>query len=151
MRDLLRAPEDAWHELPLPGTEDVYDWKPDADSERARFQVAVQASFSPRREVMKRPGDTDGARPEARVVVVGSVDAFANYLMPSNRDFVLNAFNWAASREYRVKVSRSNPEARRIDVKNEGVLSRMTWIAIFGLPLACAVLGIVTVWRRNRR
>lgn len=151
LRDLLRAGEDAWYEVPLPGTEDTYDWKPDETSERARFQVAVQVSFSPRREALKRPGDTEGARPEARVVVVGAVDAFSNYLMPSNRDFVLNAFNWAASREYRVKVSRSNPEARRIDVKSEGALSRMTWIAILGLPIACALLGIATVWRRNRR
>jgi ABC-type uncharacterized transport system involved in gliding motility auxiliary subunit len=50
-----------------------------------------------------------------------------------------------------VKVSKTNPEARRIDVKAEGNLSRMSWIAIVALPLLCAVLGIATVWRRNRR
>lgn len=151
LRDLLRAGEDSWHELPLPGTDDVYDWKPDDASTRARFQVAVQCSYSPRRKALERPGEAEGTRPEARIVVVGSTDAFMNYLMPSNRDFVLNAFNWAASREYRVKVSRSNPETRRIDLKSEGALSRITWIAIFGLPLLCTIVGVVTVWRRNRR
>ncbi|MBL8857396.1 MAG: Gldg family protein [Planctomycetes bacterium] len=151
VRDLLRSPEDSWHELPLPGTEDRFDWKPENDSERGRFLVALQASFSPRAKPPERANDDGRSRPESRIVVIGSKDSFQNYLLPSNRDFILNCFNWAGSREYRVKVSKTNPEARRIDVKSEGSLARVTWIALFGLPLISAVLGIATVWRRNRR
>jgi ABC-type uncharacterized transport system involved in gliding motility auxiliary subunit len=151
VRDLLRAPEDSWHELPNAGTEDRFDWKPAPDAERARFLVAAQSSFSPRRKPPERTTSDERSRPESRVIVVASTDVFANQFLPSNRDFVLNAFNWAGSREYRVRVAKNNPEARRIDVKAEGSLSRMSLVAIFGLPLACALLGIVTVWRRNRR
>jgi ABC-2 type transport system permease protein len=151
VRDLLRAPEDSWHELPNAGTEERFDWKPAPEAERARFLVAAQSSFSPRQKPPERAVTDERSRPESRVVVIGSTDVFVNQFLPSNRDFVLNAFNWAASREYRVKVSKTNPEARRIDVRAEGNLSRMSWIAIVALPLLCAVLGIATVWRRNRR
>ncbi len=149
--DLLRAPEDSWIETPLVGTEERFDWKPEPEAERARFRVAVQSSFSPRQKPPARPKEDERTRPESRVIVVGATDAFSNQRMQDNRDFVLNAFNWAASREYRVKVSKSSSETRRIDVKSEGTLSRMTWIAIIGLPFVCALLGIITVWRRNRR
>lgn len=151
VRDLLRAPEESWHELPLPGTDDRYDWQPESDTERGRFTIAAQVAFSPRVKPLERFTEDGRARPESRVVVIGSTDTFQNYLLPSNRDFLLNSFNWAASREYRVKVSKSNPEVSRIDMKSEGQLARVTWVAIWGLPLVCALLGIVTVWRRNRR
>ncbi|MDZ4772249.1 MAG: GldG family protein [Planctomycetota bacterium] len=149
--DLLRAPEDSWLELPTPGTEDRFDWIPTPESERARFRVAAQISFSPRIPPPPRALSDERTRPESRVVVLGSTDVFLNYRMKDNRDFVLNAFNWVASREYRVKVSKTSTETRRIDVKAEGQLSRMYWIAIGALPLVCILLGVVIVWRRNRR
>lgn len=149
--DLLRAPEDSWLELPSAGTEDVFDWIPDDTAERARFRVAVASVFSPRMKPLERTASDERSRPESRVVVTGSVDLFANHRMRNNRDFILNCFNWAASREYRVKVSKPSAETRRIDVKTEGQLARMTWIAIFTLPFVCVLLGVFTVWRRNRR
>src|SRR4029079_15243809 len=100
----LRAPEDSWHELPNAGSQDLFDWKPEPGAERARFLVAVQSSFSPRQKPPERASNDERSRPETRVIVVGSTDVFMNQFLPSNRYFVLNAFNWAGSREYRVKV-----------------------------------------------
>jgi len=147
--DLLRSPEDSWYELPRQGTENRYDWKLDGE-ERARFPVALQAIFPPLPTAKKRPVSDNGTRPESRVIVVGSSDAFANYWLPSNRDFVLNAFNWLAAREYRVHVAKANPETRRIDLKS-GALARVTLVGVVLLPGLCLVLGILTAWMRRRR
>ena len=148
--ELLRAPADSWHELPLPGTDDRFDWKPPEGAERARFAVAMQSSFPPRRSAPDRRADPT-MRPESRVVVVGATSAFQNQLFLTNRDFVLNACNWLESREYRVMVSRTSPQARRIDVQAPGVLSRVHPVAVVLLPLACALLGLLTAWLRWRR
>lgn len=149
--DLLFVPDSAWHEMPIPPSDDRYDWQYSESEATGRFSVAMQAAFPPRREVLPRFAATSSTRPECRAIVVGSREAFLNRLVESNRDFLLNAFNWLGSREYRVKVSKDNPEARRIDVNNAGSLSRVTWIAMGLLPIACAIVGFLTVWRRNRR
>jgi ABC-type uncharacterized transport system involved in gliding motility auxiliary subunit len=151
--DLLRAPEESWYELPQPGTEDQFDWQPPADAERARFSVAMQATFPifPRRTARDHNAGDATTRPECRVVVVGTDAAFVNARLADNRDFVLNAFNWLEGREYRVKVSRVSPQARRIDVTAPGVLSRVHLVAVILLPLTCALLGLLTAWLRRRR
>lgn len=148
--ELLRAPEDSWLELPRPGTSDRYDWKLEENDERARFPLALQASFPPLAGAKKRPVTDNTSRPECRIVALGSSEVFANYLFPSNRDFVLNAFNWLSAREYRVHVAKANPEARRIDLKG-GALSRVTLVGVVLLPAMCLVLGILTAWMRRRR
>lgn len=148
--DLLFVPDSAWLDLPTP-PDDRFDFVPSEVEPNGRFTVAMQSAFPPRREVRARFAATSTTRPECRVVAVGSREAFLNRVVPSNRDFLLNAFNWLGSREYRVKVSKQNPEARRIDVTAEGALARVTWVAMGLLPILCVLSGVVIVWRRNRR
>lgn len=149
--DLLFVADGAWHELPAAMGDGRYDWVPSETEPTGRFTVAMTSAFPPSRDVRARFAGTSTSRPECRVVAVGSRETFLNVIVPTNRDFLLNAANWLASREYRVKVSKNDPATRRIDVNSESGLARVTWIAMGCLPLLFALTGIVTVWRRNRR
>lgn len=147
--DLLRSAPDSWHEMLDPDA-GAYAWRPDPSEETGRFPIAIQATYPPSQPVpeIRRPS---GVRPESRVVAVGAADLVENYLFPSNRDFVMNAFDWLAKREYRVHISRSNPEARRVDLTQPGVLTRVFVVAVVALPLTCLLLGFFTAWKRRRR
>jgi hypothetical protein len=147
--DLLRAPDDSWLELPDP-TSGRFDWAPGENEPTARFTVAMQASFAPPQPVPEEKRKSD-VRPECRLIVLGTADACANYMFPSNRDFVLNAFNWLADRDYHVRISPTNPQTRRIDLKEPGALARVNFIAVVLLPATCLALGLFTAWKRRRR
>ena len=146
--DLLRSGAEAWIESPIAGT-DRYDYIPDSDAERNRFSLAMQIAFPPSRtaEIVTAG---DAARVESRVLAFGSVDALANHLLTTNRDFLANAFDWLASREYRVRIESTNPSARRLDLADPQPVSRIHTVAVILLPGLCAALGILT-WSRRRR
>lgn len=148
--DLLRSSPESWLELPLPGSEDRYDYQPEPTSERARFTLAMQVVFPPARAVGPRTGTSDDARLEARVLAWGSVDALANHLFASNRDFAVNAFDWLASREYRVRVDSRDREARRLDLSKPEPIGRVHTVAVLLLPGLCLLAGFATWWRRRR-
>jgi hypothetical protein len=149
--EILRAPDGCWLEMPKPGTDDQFDWVPQDTSERARFAVAMQASFPLRRSVRERPNKDETARPECRVVVLGATSAFQNWLFENDANFILNAFNWIEGRDYRVRVSHESPQARRVDINAPGVLSSVHFVAVWLMPLLCVALGLCTAWARRRR
>jgi hypothetical protein len=167
--ELLRAPPEAWLELPEPGGGAVYDWRPGPNAEQGRFALAVQAAFpppaapAPPSQVgpsqvgppqagppQAQPPPASGERPEARVVALGSADALANHLFSSNRDFAVNALDWLAAREYRVRVAPRTAESRRLDLSQPEGLARVNFVAVLLLPGACLALGLFTAWRRRR-
>ncbi len=149
--EILRAPEGCWLELPKAGTDDQFDWIPDDAAERARFAVAMQSSFPLRRAARQRADKDATVRPECRVVVLGATSVFQNWLFDNDKEFVLNAVNWLEGRDYRVRVSRESPQARRVDVNAPGVLSSVHLVAVVLLPLLCVALGLCTAWARRRR
>ncbi|MBL8862993.1 MAG: GldG family protein [Planctomycetes bacterium] len=145
--DLLRSSPESWFETPAGGA-DRYDYAPDPTSERTRFTLAMQVVFPP--EPGRAPvASGDPARPEARVLAVGSVDALANHLVVTNRDFIANAFDWLASREYRVRVDSREREARRLDLADPAPVARVHTVAVVLLPGLCVLLGLAT-WRKRR-
>jgi len=146
--DLLRSGAEAWIEAPIEGT-DRYDYEPESDSERTRFSLAMQIAFPPSRTA-ELVTSGDAARVESRVLALGSVDALANHLLTTNRDFVANAFDWLASREYRVRIESTNRSARRLDLADPRSVSRVHTVAVLLLPALCAALGLFT-WSRRRR
>lgn len=146
--DLLSADDRTW--LDLPDTIGRFAWNRDQGEETGPFTVGMAAVF---------PGKLDSVGPmpvdervEGRLVVIGSELAFssADAIFPTNRDFILNVFNWAASREFRVRVSTKDPVERILDMRDGGVKSRLSLVCIFGLPGVLLLGGIVTVVRRRR-
>lgn len=141
---------DAWR---VQGTSAGYDfvWQdqgPGAEP-AGPFSLAMAVAFTPPLPGEAAPG-TSPERPESRLVVLGSPSMTANVLFDTNRDLLLNAFNWLASREFRVAISSRDPEARRLEL---GVGRRVAWIqgvAVVGLPLVCLLLGLLTFRIRRR-
>jgi len=148
--ELLRSAPESWLELPVAAGEESYDFEPDSASERGRFTLAMQSAFPPLRDVAPRASAHEAARPEARVLALGSVDALANQLFANNRDFAVNAFDWLASREYRVRVDSRDREARRLDLSRPEPIGRVHSVAVLLLPGLCLLAGFVTWWRRRR-
>ena len=84
------------------------------------------------------------------MLALGSPEVFGNVSFDTNGDFLLNAFNWAASREFRVSITPRKSEERRIDIGQDRSLFRVNLVAVWLLPLACLALAFATAWRRRR-
>jgi hypothetical protein len=146
---LLTSDDSAWRDLP-DASPSGHDWKPSPQEPRGPFALAMTSAFRPPRAATRK-APTGTALPESRVVCVGSSDAFTNSCAEVNRDFLLSAFDWAASRDYRVHVDPESRVTRRIDVTSGRALSDVFWASVVLLPGSCLALGILTTWRRRRR
>lgn len=147
---LLTTDDAAWRDLP-DATPSGHDWKPSPGEARGPFALAMTSVFRPPRTSSARKVASGSALPESRVLCVGSVLAFANACAEANRDFLLNGFDWAASREFLVHVDPESRAARRIDLSSGRALSNVFWVSVVLLPATCLLLGLFTNWRRLRR
>lgn len=145
---LLRTSEDAWRDLP--DASERPDWVPNAVEPRGPFVVGIESKFSPPAQAPAGRPTSQAARPESRVICLGSAEAFCNLAFDTNRDLLLSVFNHAAAREFRVNVVKRNVEERRIDIGRGSALATVHWVAVFLIPGACLVLGLFTAWKRRR-
>ncbi len=146
---ILTSEPDDWNDLGDPSDASKHDWVPAATEPRGPFALALQAVY-PAKKSPPAGRMPVGGRAEGRILCVGSSAAFTNQLLPTNRDFVLNAFNWASSREYRVSVGAKSPQARRLEVGQGSALARIHLVAVYLLPGVFLLLGLATAWRRRR-
>jgi hypothetical protein len=148
LRELLRTDEYTW--LEFPDESGQHDWAWNREREReGPFTLAMACVFPPA-EVGPVPLDAASQVRECRVLALGSPEGFASALFDTNRDLLLNAFNWAASREFRVSVSPRVLDQRRIDVTQDRTLFRLSVICLGVLPLLCLGLAALAAWRRKR-
>ncbi len=149
--DLLRSAPESWIEVPQAGA-NAYDYVPDNGAVRTRYTLAMQIVFPPERDPNAKPvPGADPSRIEARILALGSADALANYLYATNQDFIGNAFDWLASREYRVRIGSSSRESRKLDLSDPAGVSRVHTVTVILLPGLCLLLGLATWWQRRRR
>ena len=146
---ILSSEGEDWLDLVDPADPSKRDWIRNEGEPRGPFAVALQAVY-PARGNVPAARVTRGGRPEGRILCVGSSAAFSNQLVPTNRDLLLNAFNWASSREYRVSVGAKSPQVRRIEAGQGSALARIHFVAVFLLPGIFLALGLFTAWRRRR-
>ena len=145
---VLTSDDSSWRDLP-DASPSGHDWKPSPGEPRGPFALAMTAAFQPPRASSRKP-PPGSALPESRVVCIGSSDAFTNSSAEVNRDFLLSAFDWAASREFRVHVDPENRPSRRLDLTSGRALSDVFWACLVLLPGCCLALGVLTTWRRRR-
>ena len=156
--DVLRSPPAAWLDLPDAGGR--LDWRPHPRHEESgSFILMLAAAF----EAPEPPAQAAGGELEklgveeqhvTRILAFGSPDAFGNGQSAStgpidvNRDLVLNAFNWLASREHRLVIRPRQYVARLLDLSGGGqrALNRAT----LALPGLCLLAGALVWWRRRR-
>ncbi|MFT7669632.1 MAG: hypothetical protein ACI8X5_002337 [Planctomycetota bacterium] len=146
--DILRTDEYSWQDVR--DRDGNFNWFYDDSIERAGpFTLAMTSTFPPPELALVVPGTNIESR-ECRVLAVGSPHAFVNGLFDVNRDFCVNAFNWASEREFRVSVSPRKIDDRRINIGEDSTLFHLNLIAAWGLPLGCLALGLFAGWRRRR-
>ncbi|MCE9594844.1 MAG: Gldg family protein [Planctomycetes bacterium] len=142
--ELLRASRDAWIDRPTANA--TYAWLPDPESEVFGPITACVAMSRPAPAPVQNGEDE---RAVTRVVVLGSAECLTDGLFAQNGDFALNAINWLAARDWRLSISPRANERLRIDVRESSALPWFNRIAVVGLPLVCAVLGLVLFLRRR--
>lgn len=150
LSDLMGTlPESSW--IDLPDATGSHDWRYDQDVEQiGAFLVAASCVFPPTREGAFVPENVRRERPESRVLVTGSHFVFSNGSFATNRDFALNAFNWASSREFRARISPRNIQDRRFAVGADESLFRLHVVGSYLLPLIATLTGGFIAWRRRR-
>jgi ABC-type uncharacterized transport system involved in gliding motility auxiliary subunit len=97
-----------------------------------------------------QPAPETPPTPQTRVVVIGDSDFAANGVLGTqgNRDFFLNALNWAAQQENLIAIRPKQAGDRRVTM-TEDQQRRVLYLSVLGLPLAVAALGFWT-WSRRR-
>jgi hypothetical protein len=146
---LLRSAEGSWLDLPQPGGI-VGDWLQSADERRGPFVLAAAVIFPPQQGAGVPLRMAADQAPAAHVFVFGAAQSLVNVNLEHDRDLVLNAFNWAAAREWRVSVAARKHEEHRLDVQDAAKVSRTNFWIVIALPLASLLLGLFTAWRRRR-
>ncbi len=140
--DLVTSSNESWRDLPL--LDGRYDYALDPRSEeRERQRLCMLAEFS-----SGAPFE-DGTMKKGRVLGVASAGFFSDGLFPVNKDFLLNAFNWMASREYRVRVSPLERGESRLDLARSTALPVLSYVLYLGLPGLCVGIGLLVAWKRR--
>ena len=143
--DLLRSGPSAWRDLPDGQGRQDWTWNQRLE-EQGSFLLALSLAFP----APEPQGDDSGEGRSTRMVALGCPDALGNGQFEVDRDFVLNAFNWLASRDSRLVIRPRPHIRRRLEVDNTNALERAHDVAGFGLPGLCALLGFVVWWRRRK-
>jgi len=146
---VLRSAEDSWLDLPLEGAS-VGDWQKQATERRGPFVLGAAILFPPQQSAGTPLRASEDGRAEARVFAFGAAASMVNVQFDPDRDLFLNAFNWAAAREWRVSVSPRAHEERRLDLQDAERVSRAHLWIVWAPPLVSLLLGLWTAWRRRR-
>ena len=93
---------------------------------------------------------SEDGRAEARVFAFGAAGSMVNTQFEADRDLFVNAFNWAAAREWRVSVRQRERQERRLDLQDPARVSRTHLWVVWVPPLVSLLLGLWTAWRRRR-
>jgi len=137
---LVQRSANAWSDLVGPTGVGDFDWDMSREA-NGPFSLGMAAELAP---------TSDDTR--ARIVGLGSGSLALNFFVEApgtNRDFVLNCFNWLAERDFNVRINfRPNERAVLDVVRGDEILTlqRITW---YGLPGLLALVGLFLAWRRK--
>jgi ABC-type uncharacterized transport system involved in gliding motility auxiliary subunit len=93
---------------------------------------------------------SDGAKRGGRLVVVGDSDWFRNRYVTQyfNGDLFLNMTSWLTGTEEFATIDRKRPRVATVNLTQEQ-FSNFQFLALFALPEAILLLGVVNWWRRK--
>ncbi len=97
------------------------------------------------------PADEDGDEDKVgRLIVVGDADFARNGSVGSaaNADLLINLINWLTGEEQFITIERKLPRASSALLSTTQVAT-FRYLALFGLPEALLLLGILSWWRRR--
>lgn len=135
---LVTSAPDSWRDL------EPYDFRfnPAKGEQRDRQTLITQKQ-------LRASKAEDGSVRQGRVLAVASAYFFGNDSFDVNRDFALNAFNWMASREYRLSVRPLEKSLSFVDFERSSAKPVLTYCLWLALPGLCALIGVVVFVRRR--
>ena len=122
----------------------------DANEDReGPIAIAAVRTFAPAAGDVAA-GDAEQEPGEGRLVVVGDADFARNRHIAKvyNADFFLNMVNWLVGEEQFITIDRKTPRASMAQLTRQQ-FSTFQYIALFFLPEAILLAGIVNWWRRR--
>jgi len=133
---------DAWLDPPLaPGQ---YNFRRDR-GERLERQRLVMFGELPSGAPLP-----NGEVQKGRVLGLPSAGFLSNALIGTNKDFLLNTFNYMdEERHYRIRVAPLPRPESRLDLARSTSLATLSWSLYLGLPGACIAMGIFLAYRRR--
>lgn len=135
---LITTPGEAWRDL------EPYDFRFNpAKGEKRDRQTLVTT------KQLRSVKGADGSVKQGRILALASAYFFDNDSLDVNRDFVLNAFNWMAERDYRLSVRPLEKSESFLDFERSSAKPVLTYSLWLGLPGLCALLGIAVFVRRR--
>ncbi len=145
---LISQPRTTWRDIAGPRGEG--DWRPGDQEEPGPFSVAVALRFpAPSADTAAQQGP-GLEQAESRILALGSSDALCNATFERNLDFILNAFNWLASREQRLVIRPRVEQVRTLNVQDKSTVRWLSLVTCVVMPGLCALLGFVLAWTRRR-
>lgn len=141
--DLISSGPDSWLDLPtVAGQPDfAFDHTRERRDRHALAMAAELPTFT----------DADGEPRRGRVLGIASASFLCDGLFDVNRDFLVNAFNWMAERDYRVRVTPLPRGESRLDLQRGRALPIVSYALYAGLPAVCMAVGLFLAWRRRSR
>lgn len=133
--DLVTSPAEAWLDLPQDGQ---LDFALNNERESVGKQRMVMAAQRPLND------------PTLRIIGSSASNLASNTTFSTNRDFLLNAFNWLTERDFRVGVSPRDPEYNLLDLRGTTHMSVILKVSTLAIPGLCLVFAFLTYWRRRR-
>lgn len=138
---IVSSSGDSW--LDLPNAAGAPNFRRESNEVKKRWPLAMFAEWG------RKQGAEEGQIASSMVVGVASSIVASNASFDANRDFLLNAFNALAARDFRIGV---NPTERRVeifDLRSGNSLSVLSKLVGLGLPLAFSLVGAFIAWRRR--
>ncbi len=110
--------------------------------------AAVTAASTPAEP--PKPGESEGPKPESRVVVIGDSDFASNSALgiQGNRDLFMNTIGWLSQQENLISIRPKDADDRRITLTAAQQLNIM-WLSLAVIPLCIFGAGVYTWWRRR--
>lgn len=135
---LVSSSADSWRDL------QPYDLTFDKRTEeRGRYALCMLA------EVSTPVSDDSATARKGRLLGIASSTFLLDGLSGDNRDFLLNAFNWMAEREHRIRVAPLEHGRAFLDLQRGAALPVLTFALWLGLPGLCVAIGGFLAWRRR--
>ncbi len=134
---LISSPPDSWRDL-----DGDFRFNPAKGEKRDRYTLVTAKQ-------LRSAKAADGSLKQGRVVAVASAYFFSNDSLDVNRDFALNACNWLAEREYRLKVSPLAKSQSVLDFQRGSARPILSYSLWLGLPALCAAIGLTIFLRRR--
>jgi ABC-type uncharacterized transport system involved in gliding motility auxiliary subunit len=153
--ELVRTSENAWAERDLDQLFASGSAELGADDLPGPVSLAVAGRPHTASAAPAPPAPAEGqsppAPPEPRLVVFGDSDFASNQAIEAyrNRDLFVNSVNWLLGDVEAIAVRPNQSRASRLMLSNEQ-LSTIRYLALFVLPQAIAIVGVLAWWSRRR-